>query len=99
VSELLLYAIAAAGLVAIGLFGLVRHRSALRRLLSFNLIGSGVFLMFGIAARRGADAGLAADPVPQAIVITGLVVAFAASALAIALILRIAELDRGSGKE
>lgn len=91
----ILSAVVTAGLIGIGLFGLIRHRSAIRRLLSFNLIGSGVFLVFGVAARRGADAGLAADPVPQAIVITGLVVAFAASALATALILRISELDRG----
>ena len=47
--------------------------------------------MFGIVARRGAAAGFAFDPVPQAMVITGIVVAFAASALAVALILRLAE--------
>ena len=39
--------------------------------------------------RRGA--GFAADPVPQAMVITGIVVAFAATALAIALVLRLFE--------
>jgi multicomponent Na+:H+ antiporter subunit C len=59
-------------------------------LLAFNLVGSGVFLVFGIVARRGAAAGFAFDPVPQAMVITGIVVAFAASALAVALILRLA---------
>jgi multicomponent Na+:H+ antiporter subunit C len=48
-----------------------------------------VFLLFGVVARRGAAAGLLADPVPQAIVITGLVVAFAATALAVALLLRL----------
>jgi multicomponent Na+:H+ antiporter subunit C len=52
-------------------------------------MGSGVFLVFGIVARRGADAGFRFDPVPQAMVITGIVVAFAASALAVALILRL----------
>ena len=80
-----------AALVGLGLFGLITHPQPLRKILAFNLIGSGVFLLFGIIARRGAAAGFAADPVPQAMVITGIVVAFAASALAIALMLRLFE--------
>jgi len=78
-----------AAMVGLGLYGLVLHPHPLRKLLAFNLIGSGVFLVFGIVARRGAAAGLSFDPVPQAMVITGIVVAFAASALAVALILRL----------
>jgi multicomponent Na+:H+ antiporter subunit C len=78
-----------AALIGLGLYGLIAHPHPLRKLLAFNLIGSGVFLVFGIVARRGAAAGLAFDPVPQAMVITGIVVAFAASALTVALILRL----------
>jgi multicomponent Na+:H+ antiporter subunit C len=52
-----------------------------------DLLGSGVFLLFGIIARKGAAAGFAADPVPQALVITGIVVAFCATALSVALLL------------
>ena len=63
----------------------------MRKILALNVIGSGVFLLFGIIARRGAGAGFPADPVPQSMVITGIVVAFAASALAIALVLRLFE--------
>lgn len=85
-----LFAICAAALVGIGFYGLVVATTGLRRLIGFNIAGAGVFLVFGVAARRGAGAGLAADPVPQALVITGIVVAFAASALAVALILRLA---------
>jgi multicomponent Na+:H+ antiporter subunit C len=62
----------------------------LLRILSFNLLGGGVFLVFGAVARRGAGAGFGGDPVPQAIILTGLVVAFAATALAVALVLRLA---------
>jgi multicomponent Na+:H+ antiporter subunit C len=40
------------------------------------VLGSGVFLMFGAMAYR--DPGPVADPVPQAMVITGIVVALAA---------------------
>jgi multicomponent Na+:H+ antiporter subunit C len=61
----------------------------LRKILAFNLLGSGAFLFFGVVARRGAAAGFGADPIPQALVITGMVVAFAATALAVALLLRL----------
>ena len=78
-----------AALVGLGLYGLIANPQPLRKILAFNLMGSGVFLVFGIVARKGAAAGLQADPVPQAMVITGIVVAFAASALAVALVLRL----------
>jgi multicomponent Na+:H+ antiporter subunit C len=78
-----------AALVGLGLYGLILHPHPLRKLLAFNLMGSGVFLVFGIVARRGAAAEFRFDPIPQAMVITGIVVAFAASALAVALILRL----------
>jgi multicomponent Na+:H+ antiporter subunit C len=78
-----------ASLVGFGLYGLILHPHPLRKLLAFNLIVNGVFLVFGIVARRGGTAGLRFDPIPQAMVITGIVVAFAASALAVALILRL----------
>ena len=77
-------------LIGLGLYGLLVHPHPLRKVLAFNLLGSGVFLVFGIVARKGAAAGFPADPVPQAMVITGIVVAFAASALAIGLLLRLA---------
>jgi multicomponent Na+:H+ antiporter subunit C len=80
-----------AALVGLGLYGLITNPQPMRKILAFNLVGSGVFLLFGIIARRGAAAGFVADPVPQAMVITGIVVAFSASALAVALVLRLYE--------
>lgn len=92
-----LFGLCGAGLVGLGLYGLVAQPRPLRKLLAFNLLGEGVFLLFGAIARRGAAAGLGGDPVPQALVITGMVVAFAASALAVALMLRVfAETGRAS---
>jgi multicomponent Na+:H+ antiporter subunit C len=91
----LLAGLVGAALVGLGFYGLIAHPHPLRKLLAFNLVGSGVFLVFGVVARRGAAAGFAFDPVPQAMVITGIVVAFAASALAVALILRLAEAGGG----
>ena len=88
-SAVILYGFCSAMLVGMGLFGLITHPQPLRKILAFNLIGSGVFLLFGVVARKGAAAGFGGDPVPQALVITGLVVAFGATALAVALLLRL----------
>ena len=84
-----LFGLCAAGLIGIGLFGLIVNPQPLRKILAFNVIGSGVFLLFGAIALRGAGAGLGGDPVPQALLITGIVVAFSATALAVALLLRL----------
>jgi multicomponent Na+:H+ antiporter subunit C len=84
-----LFGLCGAIFVGLGLFGLVTHPEPLRKILAFNLLGSGVFLLFGVIARRAAAAGLGGDPVPQAMVITAIVVAFAATAMAVALVLRL----------
>lgn len=91
-----LFGLCASALVGLGLYGLIVHPQPLRKILAFNLLGSGVFLFFGVVARRGAAAGLGGDPVPQAMVITGIVVAFAATAMAVALTLRLLEQTGGA---
>lgn len=88
-----LYGLMGAILVGLGLYGVVLLGGFLRRLLAFNLLGGGVFILFGVVARRGAGAGFGGDPVPQALVITGIVVAFCATAIAITLIERLTEED------
>lgn len=83
-SASLLYALAGVVLCGIGLFGFITLAHLLRKLLAFNLIGSGVFLVLvGLAQRHGEP-----DPIPQALVLTGIVVAIAATALAVVLIRR-----------
>jgi multicomponent Na+:H+ antiporter subunit C len=84
-----LFGLCAAALISVGLYGLLVNPHPLRKILSFNVVGSGVFLLFGAIARRGAGAGFGGDPVPQALLITGIVVAFSATALAVALLLRL----------
>ena len=59
----------------------------LRRVLAINVAGAGIFLIFIAAAYKGAEQP--ADPVPHALVLTGIVVAFSATALAIALARRL----------
>ena len=86
-----LFGLCASALVGIGLYGLIVLPHPLRKIIAFNVMGTGVFVLFGALAKRGAAAGLPADPVPQALLITAIVVAFAASALAIALVVRLIE--------
>lgn len=83
------FGLGASAIAGLGLYGLITNAEPLRKLLAFNLLGSGVFVFFGVVARRGATAEFGGDPVPQALVITGIVVAFSATALAIALLLRL----------
>lgn len=81
----LLYALAGAALFVLGLAGVILLEHVLRRILAFNLMGSGAFLVLvGLAQRDGG-----VDPVPQAMVLTGIVVAVAATALALALARRL----------
>jgi len=88
-----IFGLCGAALVGLGLFGAIVNPQPLRKILAFNLLGGGVFLMFGVIARRGAAAGFFGDPVPQAMVITGIVVAFSATALAVALMLPLFQLS------
>jgi multicomponent Na+:H+ antiporter subunit C len=90
-----LFGLCGAALIGLGLFGLLTDPHPLRKILGFNLLGGGVFLVFGVVARRGAAAGFYGDPVPQALVITGIVVAFSATALAVALVLRLYQVSGG----
>jgi multicomponent Na+:H+ antiporter subunit C len=89
VSAATVFGICAAMAVGLGLYGVITNPQPLRKILAFNLIGSGVFMVFGVVAHRGAAAGFGGDPIPQALVITGIVVAFSATALALALLLRL----------
>jgi multicomponent Na+:H+ antiporter subunit C len=85
VSQPLLYALSGVALFAVGLLGVVGHRDLVRRILGVNLAGSGVFLVMVALAARAAPA----DPVPHALVLTGLVVSVSATALGLALAVRL----------
>ncbi|RZU99729.1 NADH-quinone oxidoreductase subunit K [Spiribacter vilamensis] len=80
--EWLPFAICATALIGLGLYGLITQPLLLRRIIAFNMIGSGIFLLFG-ALSASETAGT--DPVPQAMIITGIVVALSATALALGL--------------
>lgn len=86
-SPTLLFGATGIGLFALGLAAAVGHSHLLRKVLALNLAGSGVFLLFIALAYRGPQAS--PDPVPHALVLTGLVVSVSATALLLALVRRI----------
>jgi multicomponent Na+:H+ antiporter subunit C len=91
-----IFGVCAACLVGLGLHGLIAQPQPLRKILAFNILGGGIFLLFGAVARRGAAAGMGGDPVPQALAITGIVVAFSATALCVAILLRLFDQTGGT---
>jgi multicomponent Na+:H+ antiporter subunit C len=82
VAQWQLYALGGVALFATGLVGMFAVRHVIQRVLAGNILGSGVFLVLIAIGSRGPDA---TDPVPQALVLTGLVVAVSATALALCL--------------
>jgi multicomponent Na+:H+ antiporter subunit C len=99
----LVFALAGAVLFAIGTARFFADSHLLRRLLALNVIGSGVFLVLVGLAQRGA--GQPADPLAQALVLTGIVVAISATALGVVLLRRFVEatgratLDARAGRD
>lgn len=89
-SSSLFWMIIGAALWLLGLHGLLTLRQALRRIIAFNLMGSGVFLVMIALASRSQPS----DPLLVALVVTGLVVAVSATALA----LRLAGVAQGGRK-
>ena len=89
----LLYALVGTMLMALGLRGVLVRATLIRQVLALNVMGAGVFLILIALAYRGI--GVAPDPVPHALVLTGIVVAVSATALALALGRRLAEDGRG----
>jgi multicomponent Na+:H+ antiporter subunit C len=97
VTQPALYALASAALFAIGVYGLLSRPQLLRRLIALNLIGSSVFLLLVAFARRHPD-GI--DPVPHAMVLTGIVIAVSTTAFGLALARRLYRLtDRTTLEE
>ncbi len=79
------YAYVGVALIALALYAFLIHTHLLRRLLAFNVMGSGTFLILVGLAQDGRGV----DPVPQALVLTGIVVAVSATALAVILVRRL----------
>jgi multicomponent Na+:H+ antiporter subunit C len=85
----IIYALTGVGLFGLGLRGALLRRSLLGRILAINICGAGIFLLLVAVAYAGP--GVAPDALPHALVLTGIVVAVSATALALALGRRLRE--------
>lgn len=82
-STYLIYALGGAVIFAIGMYALLARRHLVHKVIGANLMGSGTFLvMIGMGNRAP---GETTDPVPQAMVLTGIVVTVALTALGLAI--------------
>ena len=88
-----LYVLAGVGILGIGLAGLISRPHLIVKVLAFNLMATGAAIFLVGLASHGSRG---TDPVPQAMVLTGIVVAVSATAVALALIARISRLDPGA---
>ena len=86
---LITYALTGIGLFTMGLRGALLRRSLLGRVIAINVCGAGVFMLLVAIAYRGP--GQDPDALPHALVLTGIVVAVSATALALALGRRLRE--------
>lgn len=94
-SPWMLYALAGAALFSVGLGGLFTCEHVVRKILAANITASGAFLLLVAIARRVPSR--VPDPVPHALVLTGIVVSVSATALALAIARRLSEVrEEGS---
>lgn len=87
------YSIVGVIILMMGFNGLVSDRHLLRKVLAINLMGTGIFMFLIALAHRQTDGS--PDPIPHAMVLTGIVVAVSATALLLALVVR---LNAATGK-
>lgn len=88
-STALFYSLIGTGLFCLGLYAMISHPHLLRKILAINVMGSGVFMVLVALAKRGGE--VPPDAVPHAMVITGIVVAISATALALRLMLKLSD--------
>lgn len=82
-----LYVLGGGGLFLLGFLGVSTRSHLFWKILSVNFMGSGIFLLLVGAAPRLPDQG--PDPVPQALVLTGIVVAVSVTAVGLGIALRV----------
>jgi multicomponent Na+:H+ antiporter subunit C len=84
-------------LFCIGLYTVIVRRNIIKKLIGLNIMETAVFFFYislgyldgGIAPIRvgGADPSRMVNPIPQALILTGIVVAVSVTALALALVI------------
>ncbi len=86
-----LYLLTGIILFVLGAAYLAIHPKLMGKIMAINIAGSGVFLVFIAAANRVSNE--MPDPVPHAMVLTGIVVAVSATAVALAFVSKLQASD------
>lgn len=84
-----LYALSGCLIMVFALRTVLLTDSLLQRIIALNVMGTGVFMILITIAYRGPD--VTPDPIPHALVLTGIVVAVSATALALTLLRRLTD--------
>lgn len=74
-----IYILLGAALLGIGFYGIIEHKNFIKKIISFNIFTTGIFILFVSVSMRDSQN----DPVAVALVLTGLVVALASTTLAL----------------
>lgn len=88
-TTLTIYALTSIVLFSMGLFGLASHNHLIRKIICLNIMAGAAFLFLISLAYYQEET--AVDPVPQAMVLTGIVVTISATAFALCLTKKIYE--------
>jgi multicomponent Na+:H+ antiporter subunit C len=87
VSRAQLFSLVGVALVVLGVHAAASRRHLIRKILALNVAGGGVFLLLVSLAWR--NRAPAPDPIPHAMVLTGIVVAVSVTAFALSLVRRL----------
>ncbi|NOX16845.1 MAG: cation:proton antiporter [Chlorobi bacterium] len=96
----MIYYAASILLILIGMYAVLVKKNIIKIVIGLSIIDSGVHLLFiaigyvkdataPIYSRPGLEAGQMVDPVPQALVLTAIVIGLAVTAVALSLVIRL----------
>ena len=96
----MIYYIASISLILIGLYTVLIKKNLIKMVIGLALVDSGIHLLLiaigyikggtaPIFSKEGMDAASMVDPVPQALVLTAIVIGLAVTAVALSLVIRI----------
>lgn len=95
--QALLFMLTGGALFAVGLAGVFMRRDMVIRVVGASIMASGTFLVIVTGVPKGADGH--ADPVAQALVLTGVVISVSLSGYSLALVRRLREETVGRREE
>jgi len=96
----MIYYIASISLILVGMYAVLIKKNLIKIVIGLSIIDSGIHLLFlaigyvkdgtaPIFSKEGLTAAEMVDPVPQALVLTAIVIGLAVTAVALALVIRL----------